>query len=181
MVRKMPSSEDFAIDPDHRDWTLPEFCARKRISKSTYLKLRKAGLGPEETTITLPGFNLTRITPEARRDWERKLAKLRQSKVAELESARRQAQVKAAGRLAAASPHHISKNRARPVQRRRRRKLENPSDATRLPRQEPAEQRCAPALAAHNRAADREQDDVTTSADDGEKAGGAEHRRRRPR
>jgi hypothetical protein len=117
MVRKMPSSEDFAIDPDQRDWTRTEFCARKRISKSTYLKLRKAGLGPEETTITLPGFNLTRITPEARRDWERKLANLRQSKEAELESARRQAQVKAAGRLAAASPHHISKNRARPVQR----------------------------------------------------------------
>jgi hypothetical protein len=119
----MPGSEDFTIGADltdERDWTRQEFCVRKRISKSTYLKLKKAGLAPEEEVVILPGFNLVRITARARADWERKIAELRQSKEAELERARRQAQVEAAAQLAAASPNHVS-NRARPVQRRRRR------------------------------------------------------------
>ena len=65
--------------------TLTEFRFVERISRSIYLKLHKTGLDPEETTITLPGFSLTRFTPEARRDWHRKLAEL--TKEAELESA----------------------------------------------------------------------------------------------
>jgi hypothetical protein len=120
----MPSSEDFtlsAVPIEERDWTPQEWRVRKRISKSTHIKLKKAGLAPEETVLTLPGFNLVRITPQARADWDRKIAELRQSKEAALESARRQAQVEAAGRLAAQSPNHVSKNRARAVQRRRRR------------------------------------------------------------
>jgi hypothetical protein len=107
-------------DLTERSWTRQEFWVREHISKSTYFKLRKAGLAPEETIITLPGFSLIRITPEARRAWHKKLAELRQSKEAELERARRQAQVEAAAQLAAASPNHVS-NRARPVQRRPRR------------------------------------------------------------
>ena len=119
----MPSSEDFtlsAVPIEERDWTPQEWRVRKRISKSTHIKLKKAGLAPEETVLTLPGFNLVRITPKARADWDRKIAELRQSKEAASETARRQAQVESAGRLAAQSPNHISKNRARPVQRRRR-------------------------------------------------------------
>jgi hypothetical protein len=120
----MQSGEDFsvsAIPIEERDWTPQEWRIRKHFSKSTHLKLKKAGLAPEEEVIMLPGFNLVRITPQARRDYERKIAELRQSREAALESARRQAQVEAAGRLAAQSPNHISKDRARPVQRRRRR------------------------------------------------------------
>jgi hypothetical protein len=117
----MPGSEDFTIDADQCDWTRQEFCSRKRISKSTYLKMKKAGLAPEETVLMLPGFNLVRISAQARRDWNRKLAELRQSKEAELESARRQAQVETAGRLAAQSPNHVSR-RARAVPRGRRRR-----------------------------------------------------------
>ena len=116
----MPRDEDFTVPIEERDWTPTEWRLRKRISKSTYLKLKKAGLTPEEEVVMLPGFNLVRITPQARRDWERKIAALRQSKEAEQESARRQAQVEAAGRLAAQSPNHVSR-RSRPVQRRRRR------------------------------------------------------------
>jgi hypothetical protein len=119
----MPSGEDFTISAvpiEERDWTPQEWRVRKHISKSTHLKLKKAGLAPEEEVVVLPGFKLVRITPQARRDWQRKIAELRQSKEAALESARRQAQVESAGRLAAQSPNHISKNRARPIQRRRR-------------------------------------------------------------
>jgi hypothetical protein len=118
----MPSSEDFslsAVPIEERDWTPQEWRVRKHISKSTHLKLKKAGLAPEEEVVILPGFNLVRITARARADWERKIAELRQSKEPALESARRQAQVEAAGRLAAQSPSHISKNRARPQRRRR--------------------------------------------------------------
>ena len=120
----MPSGEDFtvgAVPIEERDWTPQEWRARKHFSKSTHLKLKKAGLAPEEEVVMLPGFRLVRITPQARRDWQRKITELRQSKEAALESARRQAQVESAGRFAAQSPNHISKNRAPPVQRRRRR------------------------------------------------------------
>ena len=120
----MPSSEDFALiaaPMEERDWTPQEWRVRKHFSKSTHLKLKKAGLAPEEEVVMLPGFNLVRITPQARRDWERKIAELRQSREAELESTRRQAQVESAGRLAAQSPNHVSR-RPRPVQRRGRRR-----------------------------------------------------------
>jgi hypothetical protein len=118
----MPSSEDStigAVPIEERDWTPQEWRVRKRISKSTHLKMKKAGLAPEEEVVILPGFNLVRITPRARADWDRKIADLRQSKEAELERARRQTQVEAAGRLAAQSPSHISKNRAPPQRRGR--------------------------------------------------------------
>ena len=118
----MSASEDFTTVPiDERDWTPQEWRIRKHISKSTHLKMKKAGLAPEEEVVILPGFNLVRITARARADWERKIAELRQSKEAALESARRQAQVEAAGRLAAQSPNHVSR-RIRPMQRRGRRR-----------------------------------------------------------
>jgi hypothetical protein len=119
----MPSGDDSSVSAvpiEERDWTPQEWRLRKLISKSTHNKLKKAGLAPEEEVIMLPGFKLRRITPQARRDYERKIAELRQSKEAALESARRQAQVEAAGRLAAQSPNHVSR-RARSVRRRPRR------------------------------------------------------------
>ena len=57
------------------------------MTRERLLKLKKAGLAPEEEVVMLPGFNLVRISAQARRDWNRKLAELRQSKEAELESA----------------------------------------------------------------------------------------------
>ena len=65
----MPSSEDFALiaaPMEERDWTPQEWRVRKHFSKSTHLKLKKAGLAPEEEVVMLPGFNLVRITPQAR-------------------------------------------------------------------------------------------------------------------
>ncbi|HEY1877357.1 MAG TPA: hypothetical protein VGG66_07785 [Rhizomicrobium sp.] len=115
----MPDFPISAVPVEQRDWTPQEWRARKRISKSTHLKLKKAGLAPEEEVVDLPGFNLVRITPQARADWDRKIAELRQSKEAELERARRQAQLEEAGRTAAASPRHVSK-RQKPSRRNRR-------------------------------------------------------------
>jgi hypothetical protein len=122
MALAMSPSEDFtAVRIDERDWTPQEWRIRKHISKSTHLKMKKAGLAPEEEVVILPGFNLVRITARARADWERKIAELRQSKEAALESARRQAQVEAAAKIAARSPNHVSR-RVRPMQRRGRRR-----------------------------------------------------------
>jgi hypothetical protein len=118
----MPGSETtIGADLTERALTRTEFCHVEHISKSTYFKLRAAGLGPEETTVTLPGLRLTRITPESRARWRRKLAELQQSKEAELERARRQAQVEAAAKIAAQSPNHVSR-RMCPMQRRGRRR-----------------------------------------------------------
>jgi hypothetical protein len=65
----MSASEDFTTVPiDERDWTPQEWRIRKHISKSTHLKMKKAGLAPEEEVVILPGFNLVRITPRARAD-----------------------------------------------------------------------------------------------------------------
>jgi formiminotetrahydrofolate cyclodeaminase len=112
---------EIKVEDEQRDWSVPEYRARRGICKATYAKLKKAGLTPKETTIDLPGFRLTRITAEARRECNQRIAALQESKEAELERARRQAQLERAGRLAAQSPNHVSKNRARSVQRRPRR------------------------------------------------------------
>jgi hypothetical protein len=59
----MSSGEDFTVSAvafEERDWTPQEWRARKHISKSTHLKLKKAGLAPEEEVVMLPGFKLVR-------------------------------------------------------------------------------------------------------------------------
>jgi len=117
----MPSSSSYynlsvSIPIEERDWSPQEWRARKGISKSTHIKLKKAGLAPKEDVIELPGFSLRRITPQARRDQERLIAELQQSNEAKLEVARRHEQVKAAGRAAAQSALHVSKQ-----QRKRKR------------------------------------------------------------
>jgi hypothetical protein len=109
------------VPDEERDWSVPEYRARRGICKTTYAKLKKAGLTPKETTIDLPGFRLVRITAAARRENDERIAELQQSKESELERARRQAQLERAGRLAAQSPNHVSKNHARSAQRRPRR------------------------------------------------------------
>jgi hypothetical protein len=111
---------EIKVADEQRDWSVPEYRARRSISKATYAKLKKAGLTPKETTIELPGFRLVRITAAARRENDQRIAELQKSKESELERARRQAQLERAGRLAAQSPNHISKNPAS-VQRRPRR------------------------------------------------------------
>jgi hypothetical protein len=101
------------LNPADRALTIEEFCHVEHISKSSYYKLKRAGLAPEETCI----LNLIRISPEARAKWHEMLAARRQSAAAVLESERKHAQTAQAGRAAAQSPNHASR-RAAPARRR---------------------------------------------------------------
>jgi hypothetical protein len=49
--------------------TIASFCARIKISRTTYYKLRKAGRGPREMRAN----DVVRISPQARQDWMREL------------------------------------------------------------------------------------------------------------
>ena len=98
--------------------SIEEFCFLENLSRSLYYKLKRMRLGPEETRI----LNLVRISPEARAKWHAMLAARRQSAAAALESERKRVQTAQAGKLAAASPLHVSKRATpspRPSRRRR--------------------------------------------------------------
>jgi hypothetical protein len=110
--------------------TIDAFCKIEGMSRATYYKLKRLGLGPELTEIIIPaepgvnhgrGLNFVRISAEAHRAWRQKIAKARASKASELEAARAHAQRVAAAKLAAASPARVSRRR-RPVRRRRPRR-----------------------------------------------------------
>jgi hypothetical protein len=99
-----PAQED-------RPLTRSEFCALERMSLSTYHKLKRQRLGPDE--IRFPNMTFVRITAEARRAWHAKIKTYRESQTAEIEEQRRSSLASRAGKIAAASPNHISKKRAR--------------------------------------------------------------------
>jgi hypothetical protein len=94
---------------DQRAMTIKEFCDVENISKATYYKMRRAGFGPEETTVPIPGMNVIRISAAARHAWHVMLAEQRQTKSAELERKRQQAQRVRAAKRAAKSPLHVSR------------------------------------------------------------------------
>jgi hypothetical protein len=106
-----PSRDDPAVVPYEqvRALTRAEFCALERMSLSTFHKLKRAGLGPDE--VHFPGMAFVRITAEARREWHERIEAWRKSKAAELEEQRRSALASRAGKKAAASPLHISKRK----------------------------------------------------------------------
>ena len=104
------------FDP-RRSLSKLQFCWAENISPAKYHELQKKGLGPAVTDID----GVQRITPEARAEWHQLMAERAKSGAVRLEAARRRELAIIAGRAAAASPNHVSKNRARPVQRRRRR------------------------------------------------------------
>ena len=101
---------------EERAMTIADFCYRENLSRSLYYKLKRVGLGPEETRI----LNLVRISPEARAKWHAILAERRQSAAAALESERKRVQTAQAGRLAAQSPKHVSRRAAPPRRPHRR-------------------------------------------------------------
>jgi len=51
--------------------TIMGFCATENISRAGYYKLKKKGLGPDETRIG----GIIRITPEAHTRWRRRHTK----------------------------------------------------------------------------------------------------------
>ena len=91
--------------------TIPQFCRVVNISIATYYKLKRLGRGPCE--LRIPGTGVTRITPEARREWLARMAQGDVQAAAEREFERRSAIAAQAGRLAAASPNHRSRTRQR--------------------------------------------------------------------
>ncbi|MGO9049750.1 MAG: hypothetical protein ACLP19_16060 [Xanthobacteraceae bacterium] len=110
----MLTTTELLKDPPY---TIEEFCELERIGISTYYKMQRLGYGPDETRI--PGIGIVRITHAARLAWHKRLAALRNTEMTKLEAARRTAAAIHAGRAAAASPLHVSKNTARKSRRRR--------------------------------------------------------------
>jgi hypothetical protein len=102
--------EEYA--PQRREnYTRRQLAAAEGYSLSTYHKLKRMGLGPEEQRI--PGLALTRITHDARLKWRARLNQLaaadadaHEAKHAALVEKRREA-----GHKAADSPRHISKRK----------------------------------------------------------------------
>jgi hypothetical protein len=84
--------------------TIDEFCFAERFSRSTYFKLQKLGLGPEE--FRFPGTKIIRITVAARREWHKRIDKLRNDQTLKRERERRSNTARVAGKIAAASPRH---------------------------------------------------------------------------
>jgi hypothetical protein len=109
--------------------SIASFCKSEGMSRAFFYALKRKGMAPQLTEIIVPGepgvnrgrgLRLVRISAESRRAWRKRIAQARAGEAAELEIARAREQRVAAAKLAATSPNHISKNRARPVQRRRR-------------------------------------------------------------
>lgn len=96
-------------DRDDRSHTIPEFCRLESISGSTYYKLKKLGLGPDE--MNFPGLRMVRISPGARERWHERMQDLSAQRAVRLEQQRRAAMASAAGKLGG-SPKH-SKRRKR--------------------------------------------------------------------
>jgi hypothetical protein len=88
--------------------TIAQFAETVQICEATYFKLKRQGLGPEETRFGA----VVRISPDALREWRQRMREMQETKAARLEAARRTAHSRAAGKLAAASSLHVS-NRKR--------------------------------------------------------------------
>jgi len=96
-------------DGSERSLTIREFCELEGISRTSYHKLQRTGLGPIE--LRAPGMTLVRITPAARGQWHERMAALQKQECAERERQRRSDASRRAGRKAAESNRHISKTR----------------------------------------------------------------------
>jgi hypothetical protein len=119
-----------ADPPAEPPLSIDQFCRSRSISRGSYYALRRRGMGPQLTEIIVPGepeinrgrgLRLVRISAESARTWDKQMQQMRTGEASELEAARAREQRVTAAKLAAQSPNHDSKNRARPVQRRPRR------------------------------------------------------------
>jgi hypothetical protein len=93
-------------DPN-RSLTRGEFCYVENMSPTKYHDLKNKGLGPEELNVD----GMIRITPEARAKWRERMAELARSEAAQLEAERRRELAVIAGRAAAQSPLHVSRQK----------------------------------------------------------------------
>jgi hypothetical protein len=99
------------IEETERSLTLQEFCEAERICLASYYKMKKRGHAPLE--LRIPGTQIIRITPEARRQWHQMMAALAHGAEARLEAARVHAASVERGKLAARSPRHYNATRPR--------------------------------------------------------------------
>jgi hypothetical protein len=103
------------------------FCKSQGMSRAFFYALKRKGMAPQLTEIIVPGqpgvnrgrgLRLLRISAESVRAWRERIAQVRASEAVEQEIAHAREQRVAAAKLAAISPNHVSKNRARPVRGR---------------------------------------------------------------
>lgn len=87
--------------------SIPEFCHRNDISKSTFYKLKKQGRGPRIMRLG----RAHRITPAAEQDWraEREFPSDAECRLLLLEEQARCRIARKAAAASVASPRHISK------------------------------------------------------------------------
>jgi hypothetical protein len=104
MSKVSPDAAPSEHEPAPSVLSLREFCARNRISRSTWFKMRREGCAPR----VMKFGNLTRITAEAERDWRAQMEAYASSEKSKLEQARRSEHLRQLGKLAAESPAHIS-------------------------------------------------------------------------
>jgi hypothetical protein len=98
---------------EERSLTIEQFCFLESIGKNSFYKMKKRGTAPEIYYVPVGTARLPRISAQARRDWHRMLKELRLSEADGLLAQRKQQQTSQAGKLAAASPAHISNRRRR--------------------------------------------------------------------
>jgi hypothetical protein len=96
-----------ARELEQQAFSVAEFCLRNRISPTTFHKLKREGRGPRVMWLGAA----QRISREAEADWRRAREAEAASQDAELERQRRQEFTSRIGKLAAASPSHVSKRR----------------------------------------------------------------------
>ena len=93
-----------------------EFCNVEKFSIAFFYELERRGLGP--LMLDVPGTRFRRVV-ELHESWRARMAALAKTEDAKLETERRRAQAAIAGKVAAASPRHVSKQRKYAPLRRR--------------------------------------------------------------
>ena len=116
----MKAVDQSALLYEERSYTIEQFCFLESIGKNSFYKMRRAGTAPEVYYVPVGSARLPRISAQARRDWHRKLKDLRLNEADKLLAQRKRAQTIEAGKLAAASPLHISRRGDLSHRRRRR-------------------------------------------------------------
>ena len=66
-------NEVASVPLESRSLSIDQFCFAENISPSAYYKMRNKGLAPEEQIIL---ENIVRITPDLRRAWQVRMAKI---------------------------------------------------------------------------------------------------------
>ena len=103
-----------ARDPvmDAPSYSIREFCLAESLSPASYYKIRRQGFGPRE--LRLPGSSIVRVTADARREWQQRMATMNEEQAARLKVEReeRAARQSLAGKRGAASPLHHSRRKA---------------------------------------------------------------------